>query len=82
MKQLAFKIAELEILLCAWGHGESWAFIVDSVLEQSLVNANIACIYWGNLWGQTCCSVIDGKLQLKHVPAVKKSNIKKIKKTW
>jgi len=29
-------------------------------------------IYWGSLWGQTFCSVIDGKLQLKHAPAAKK----------
>jgi len=35
MKQLLFKIAELEIRLCAWRHGAS---IVDTVFEQSLVN--------------------------------------------
>jgi len=57
MKKVVFKIVKLEVLLCVWRHGESWALIVDSVFEQSLVNSNTACIYWGNLWGQTCCSV-------------------------
>ena len=36
----------------------------------------------GSLWGQTCCSVIDGKLQLKHESAAKKrtwTTIKNIK---
>ena len=33
----------------------------------------------GNLWGETCCSVIDGKLQLKHASAAKKSDINKNK---
>jgi len=57
--------------------GESLASIVDSVFEEILVNdssANTAYIYWRSLWGQTCCSVIDGKLQLKHAPAAKISN--------
>ena len=35
-------------------------------------SANIAYIYWRSLWGETCCSVIDGKLQLKHAPAAKR----------
>ena len=26
----------------------------------------------GSLWGETCCSIIDGKLQLKHASAAKK----------
>jgi len=34
-KQASFKIAELEIRLCAWRQGESLASIVDSVFEQS-----------------------------------------------
>ena len=25
-------------------------------------SANTAYIYWGSIWGQTCCRVIDGKL--------------------
>ena len=64
MEKLLFKIAELEVRLCAWRQGESLASIVDSVFEQSLVNdssANTAYIYWGSLWGQICCFVIDGK---------------------
>jgi len=28
--------------------------------------------YIGSLWGQTCCSVMDGKLQLKHLSAANK----------
>jgi len=52
--------------------GRVFGIHIDSVFEQSLVNyslANTAYIYWGSLWGQTCCSVIDGKLRLKHAPA-------------
>ena len=47
------KIAELEIQWYAW---RVWT-------EPGLVNdssANTAYVYWGSLWGQTCCSVIDG----------------------
>ena len=44
----------------------------DSVFEDSLVSDFSANTYWGSLWGRTCCSVIDGKLQLKHAPASKK----------
>jgi len=51
-KLLLFKIAELEIRLCAWRQWESLASTVNSVFEQSL-----AYIYWQSLWGQTCCSV-------------------------
>jgi len=50
------------INLCAWRQGESLASIVDSVFEESLVkdsSVNIAYIYWGSLWRQTCCSVHD-----------------------
>ena len=82
--QLLFKINELEIQLCAWRQGESLASIVDSVFKESLINdssANTAYIYWGSLWGQTCCSVIDGELQLKHASAAKKSDINKTKST-
>ena len=32
-----------------------------------------------SLWGQTCCSVIDGKLQLKHAPASKKVTYTRLK---
>ena len=48
MKQLLFKIVELEILLCAWRQGDALASIVDSVFEESLVNdysANSYCIH-------------------------------------
>jgi len=47
-KLLSFKIVELEIWLCARRQGESLAFTVDSLLEQSLVNdssANTVYIY-------------------------------------
>jgi len=47
-----FKIAELEIRLCAWRQGESLVSIVDSVFEQSLVNdscVNTAYIYRGSI---------------------------------
>ena len=56
------------------GERESLSSIVGLVFEQSLVNdssANTAYMYWGSLWGQTCCSVKDGKLQLKYAPAAK-----------
>jgi len=48
---------------------------VQGVFEEvdpGLVNdtsAHTAYIYWGSLWEQTCCAVIDGKLQLKHASA-------------
>ena len=60
--------------------GESLASIVDSVLEENLVNdsATIAYIYWGS---QTCFPVIDGKLLLKHAPASKKKWYKQDWKT-
>ena len=35
------------------------------VFEESLVNdpsANIAYIYWGSLWEQTCCFMVDAEL--------------------
>ena len=35
-------------------------------------SANTAYIYSGNLWRQTCCSAVDGKLQLIHAPGDKK----------
>ena len=61
-KQLLFKIAELEIQLCAWEQGDSLASIVDSVFEQSLHGQWFFSQYiWGSLWGQTCHFVIDGK---------------------
>jgi len=40
-------------------------------LNRAWSIANIPYIYWGSLWGQICCSVIDGKLQLQHAPAAK-----------
>jgi len=51
-KQLLFKIAELEIRLCAGRQGESLASIIDSVFEQSLVSdssVNTTYIYQGSL---------------------------------
>ena len=39
---IIFKIAELEIWLCAWRRGDSLTFIVDSVFGQSLVNDSSA----------------------------------------
>ena len=76
-KQLLFEIVELGIRMCVWRQGESLASIVDSVFEESLVSdssVNTEYIYWGSLWGQTCSSVIDCKLQLKHAPASLKSD--------
>ena len=51
------------------------ASIVDSVFEEILVNDSSA--NRGSLQRQTCCSVIDGKIQLKHAPASKRSDINK-----
>jgi len=70
---LLLKLAGLEIQLVYMGldrQGQSFSSIADSVFEQSLVNdssANTACIYWGSLWGQTCCSVTDGSSSM-HLP--------------
>ena len=50
-------------------HGDRERLCHPLVRDSS---ANIAYIYWGSLWGETCCSVIDGKLQLKHAPAAKR----------
>jgi len=50
-------------------------------LEESLVWSMILQpIQIRSMWGETCCSVTDGKLQLKHVPAAKKSDMNKNKK--
>jgi len=60
---------------CVHEDRESLSSIVDLVFEQSLVNdssVDTAYMYWGSMWGQTCCSVIDGKIELKHAPAAKK----------
>jgi len=54
---------------------ESESHLMAKILLPLLVNdssAKTAYIYWGSLWRQTCCSVIDGKLQLKPPPASKK----------
>jgi len=54
-----------------------WMFVLQwysKCWQPGLVNyssVNTAYIYWGSLWGQTCCSVIDGKIQLKHASAAK-----------
>ena len=50
---------------------------VRGVFEESLGFFSQYCI--GNLWGETCCSVIDGKLQLKHASAAKKMTWTRIK---
>ena len=47
---------------------------LEILFEESLWFFSQYCI--GSLWGETCCSVIDGKLQLKHASAAKK------KVTW
>jgi len=49
---------------------DDWSLNRACMVNDS--SANIAYIYWGSLWRQTCCSLIDGKLQLKHVLAAKK----------
>ena len=66
--QLLRKIAELEILLVC---GECLKKACDS-------SANT--VYIGSLWEETYCSVIDGKLQLKHASAAKKRDMNKNKK--
>jgi len=43
---------------------------VLGVFEESPWFFSQHCI--GSLWGETCCSVTDGKLQLKHASAAKK----------
>ena len=48
-----------------------WLIILQSILHTST--------YWGSLWGQTCCSVIDGKIQLKHTSTAKWTRINNIK---
>ena len=52
---------------CVHEDRESLSSIVDSVLTQP----NTAYIYWGSLWQQICCSVMDGNFLLKHAPAAK-----------
>ena len=51
---------------------------VRGAFEESLWFFSQYCI--GSLWGETCCSVIDGKLQLKHASAAKKSDMNKNKR--
>ena len=69
--------------VCVHGDREGLSHpLLTQFLTRHLVNdssANTTCIYWGNLWGQTCCSVIDGKLQLKHASATDKRDINKAK---
>ena len=50
---------------------------VRGVFEESLWFFSQYCI--GSLWGETRCSVIDGKLQLKHASAPKKVTWTRIK---
>ena len=50
---------------------------VRGMFEESLWLFSQYCI--GSLWGETCCSVIDGKLQLKHESAAKKMTWTRIK---
>ena len=54
-------------------------YCVRCVGSLSDSSANTAYIYWGSLWGQTCCSMVDGKLQLKHAPAAKKGHKQDLK---
>jgi len=54
-----------------------------TIVSLNESSANTAYTYWGSLWGQTCCSMIDGKIQLK--PLLKKmtwtkKNIKTVKR--
>ena len=48
---------------------------VWGVFEESLWFFSQYCI--GSLWGETCCSVTDGKLQLKHASAAIKCDMNK-----
>ena len=63
---LLLKIAELEIqLVCREGACSGHWFFSQYCM--------------GSLWRQTCCSVIDGKLQLKHVSFANKVTWTRIK---
>ena len=59
----AWRLGE-PVIHCRLGHGLKRAW-------STILQPNTAYIYWGSLWGQTCCSVIDGKLLLKHASAAK-----------
>jgi len=48
---------------------------VRGVFEESLVWLMIIQPILHLLRGETCCSLIDGKLQLKHASAAKKSDV-------
>jgi len=87
MKQLLLKIAEFEVaMVVCMKTGRvfgTYALLTQCCNRAWSCNdssASTAYIYWGSLWGQTCCSVIDGKLQFKHAPAAKKYDINKIQK--
>ena len=64
-----------------FGDRERLSSIVDEqTSSQWLFSQYCIYIYWGSLWGQTCFSVLDGKLQRKHTPAARKSDINKTNK--
>ena len=66
------------------GRESLWHPLLNLCLKRAcMVNdssANTAYIYWGSRCGQTCCFVVDGKFQLKHAPASKRSDINKTQK--
>ena len=65
-------LCDTTFFTCTHMHGDRQRLchpLLTQRLNRCLVSdpsANTAYIYSGSLWGQTCCSVIDGKLQLKH----------------
>ena len=78
------KIAELVNTVSVHGAQERlvihcWLGVWTDACMVSDSLANSAYIYWGSLWRQTCCSVIDSKPQVKHAPAAKKVTWTRIK---
>ena len=77
MKGISLKIAALEIQsVYVELQGEALSSLVGSTFEQmpSQWFFRQYCIYnySVSLWEQIWCSVVDGKLQLKHAPAARK----------
>ena len=59
--ELLCKFAELEVVIVRGVFEEAWSG--QWFFSQYCIRS---------LWGETCCSVIDGKRQLKHASAAKK----------
>ena len=83
-KSFSNETKTIQVQFCAWRVEESvihcWLGVgtvircwlgLGTVINDSSANI-LHTSYWESLWGQTCCSVIDAKLQLKHACASKK----------